>query len=122
MKYTLRIKKNKVFKYIFKKGEYAKGKYVVVHSCKTKMADEVEDSMNFFAVCVSKKNGNSVQRNRLKRIAREVYKQEEKFLKRGYNYVVMYKKDTIAKEINFSVIKDDIIYCFKELNLYNENK
>lgn len=122
MKYTLRIKKNKAFKYIFKKGEYAKGKYVVVHSCKTKMADEVEDSMNFFAVCVSKKNGNSVQRNRLKRIAREVYKQEEKFLKRGYNYVVMYKKDTIAKEINFSIIKDDIIYCFKELNLYNENK
>ena len=122
MKYTLRIKKNKVFKYIFKKGEYAKGTYVVVHSCKTKMTDEVEDSMNFFAVCVSKKNGNSVQRNRLKRIAREVYKQEEKFLKRGYNYVVMYKKDTIAKEINFSIIKDDIIYCFKELNLYNENK
>ncbi|MGN1013350.1 MAG: ribonuclease P protein component [Clostridia bacterium] len=122
MKYTLRIKKNKVFKYIFKKGEYAKGKYVVVHSCKTKMADEVEDSMNFFAVCVSKKNGNSVQRNRLKRIAREVYKQEEKFLKRGYNYVVMYKKDTIAKEIDFNIIKDDIIYCFKELNLYNENK
>ena len=87
MKYTLRIKKNKVFKYIFKKGEYAKGKYVVVHSCKTKMADEVEDSMNFFAVCVSKKNGNSVQRNRLKRIAREVYKQEEKFLKKlGIDY------------------------------------
>ena len=118
MKYTLRIKKNKVFKYIFKKGEYAKGKYVVVHSCKTKMADEVEDSMNFFAVCVSKKNGNSVQRNKLKRYGREVYKEEETKLKKGYNFVVMYKKDTIGKEMNFQIIKEDIINCFKELELY----
>lgn len=121
MKYTLRIKNNKVFKYIFKKGEYSKGKYVVVHSCKTKMADEQENAMNFFAVCVSKKNGNSVQRNKLKRLAREVYKQEEQKLKRGYNYIVMFKKDTLAEEVNFELIKNDIIYCFEELNLYEEN-
>lgn len=118
MKYTLRIKKNKVFKYIFKKGEYAKGNYVVVHACKTKMADTTQDSMNFFAVCVSKKNGNSVQRNKLKRYGREVYKEEETKLKKGYNFVVMYKKDTIGKEMNFQIIKEDIINCFKELELY----
>lgn len=118
MKYTLRIKKNKVFKYIFKKGEYAKGNYVVVHACKTKMAETTKDSMNFFAVCVSKKNGNSVQRNKLKRYGREVYKEEETKLKKGYNFVVMYKKDTIGKEMNFQIIKEDIINCFKELELY----
>lgn len=121
MKYTLRIKKNRAFKYIFKKGDYAKGKYVIVHSCKTKMADETENSMNFFAVCVSKKNGNSVQRNRLKRIAREVYKQEEVKLKKGYNYVIVYKKEAFTNIIDFFKIKDDIIYCFEELELYDEN-
>lgn len=121
MKYTLRIKNNKVFRYIFKKGDYSKGKYVVIHSCKTKMANETGDSMNFFAVCVSKKNGNSVQRNRLKRFAREVYKLEETKLKKGYNFVIMYKKDTIGKEMNFQIIKDDIIHCFEELKLYEEN-
>jgi ribonuclease P protein component len=121
MKYTLRIKKNKVFKYIFRKGEYSKGNYVVVHCCKTKLADEIENSMNFFAVCVSKKNGNSVQRNRLKRIAREVYKQEEQNLKKGYNYIIMFRKDTLGKLIDFNAIKEDIIYCFKELNLYDED-
>ncbi len=118
MKYTLRIKNNKVFKYIFKKGDYSRGKYVVVHSCKTKFANEQEDSMNFFAVCVSKKNGNSVQRNKLKRLAREVYKQEEEKLKKGHNYIIMFKKDTLGKEVNFQVIKEDIIQCFEELNLY----
>lgn len=121
MKYTLRIKDNRVFKYIFKKGEYSKGKYVVIHSCKTKFAVENEDSTNFFAVCVSKKNGNSVERNKLKRYAREVYKLEEENLKKGYNYVVIYKKDTNAKEVNFHLIKDDIIKCFEELGLYEEN-
>ncbi len=121
MKYTLRIKDNRVFKYIFKKGEYSKGKYVVIHSCKTKFAVENEDSTNFFAVCVSKKNGNSVERNKLKRYAREVYKLEEENLKKGYNYVVIYKKDTNAKEVNFHLIKDDIIKCLEELGLYEEN-
>ncbi|MBR2785231.1 MAG: ribonuclease P protein component [Clostridia bacterium] len=121
MKNTLRIKKDKVFKYIFKKGVYSKGNYVIVHSCKTKFSEEEKGGVNFFAVCVSKKNGNSVIRNRLKRYARAVYTQEETKLKSGYNYVIMYKKETIGKEINFNLIKEDIIKCLKELDLYEEN-
>ena len=117
MKYTLRIKKNKVFKYIFRKGIYSKGEFVVVHICKTKYTNE-ENANNFFAVCVSKKNGNSVKRNRLKRFAREVYTQEEAKLKRGYNIVIIYKKETCSDNVDFFVIKDDIINCFKDLDLY----
>lgn len=117
MKYTLKIKENRVFKYIFRKGDFAKGELLVVHSCKTKMASE-PDAKNFFAVCVSKKNGNSVGRNKLKRLAREVYKDEESLLKRGINVVVMYKKDTDAKEVNYNLVKNDILKCFKDLDLY----
>ena len=117
MKYTLRIKKNNVFKYIFKKGNYSKGTFVVVHVCKTKYFNQI-NANNFFAVCVSKKNGNSVKRNRLKRLAREVYKQEEEKLKRGFNIVIIYKKETLAYKVNFFTIKDDIINCFKDLDLY----
>ncbi len=117
MKYTLRIKKNNVFKYIFKKGIYSKGNFVVVHVCKTKNFNQTNTN-NFFAVCVSKKNGNSVKRNRLKRLAREVYRQEEENLKRGYNIVIIYKKETLSDKVNFFTIKDDIINCFKDLDLY----
>lgn len=121
MKYTLRIKDNSVFRYVFKKGEYSKGNLVTVHACTTKYAAEESPSNNFFAVCVSKKNGNSVNRNKLKRIAREVYKEEEEKLKKGYNVIIIYKKETTTEKSNFYSIKEDIKKCFEELNLYEEN-
>ena len=121
MKYTLKIKDSRVFRYVFRKGSYAKGKYVVLHTCLTKFSENLQNNMNFFAVCVSKKNGNSVQRNRLKRLAREIYRNEKKKLKKGYNYIIMYKKDIKGKDINFYDIKEDIINCLKELDLYEEN-
>ena len=114
MKFTLRIKKGKTFKYILRKGSYNSGKYLITHVCKTKY----DNNINFFGVCVSKKNGNSVQRNKLKRWVREVYKIEEEKLKKGYNIVFLYKKTTTINNLNFNLIKDDIIKSLEELNIY----
>lgn len=116
MKFTLRIKKNHVFKYVLRKGEYSRGNILVIHSCQTKKG--IKDPNNFFAVCVSKKNGNSVQRNKLKRWAREVYKEEEKNLKKGHNIIIIYKKVITFSQINYSKVQEDIKTCFKELDLY----
>lgn len=114
MQFTLRIKKSKTFKYIFKKGKYKVGKYLIIHICKIKY----DDNINFFGVCVSKKNGNSVQRNKLKRWVREVYKNQENKLKKGYNIVFLYKKTTTIDNLNYNLIEEDIISCLKELDLY----
>ena len=103
MKFTLIIKKKRTFKYILKKGRYVIKK---------------NKNINFFAVCVSKKNGNSVQRNKLKRWGREAYKLEEDKLKKGYNILIIYKKTTTIKNLDFNVIHNEIINSFKELNLY----
>lgn len=120
MKYTLRIKNKKVFKYVLRNGRYSRGEYVVVHISKTKFNnnDNINNGKNFFAVCVSKKNGNSVQRNKLKRWAREVYKIEEEKLKIGYNLIILYKKNTRVEETNFNILYEDLKECFSELDLY----
>jgi len=114
MKFTLRIKKGRTFKYILRKGSYNSGKYIITHVCKTKY----DNNTNFFGVCVSKKNGNSVERNRLKRWVREVYKNEEIKLKKGYNIVFLYKKTTTIDNLNYNLIQEDIIKSLKELDIY----
>ena len=114
MKFTLIIKKNRTFKYVLKKGKYVVGKYLIIHICETKYYNNT----NFFGVCVSKKNGNSVQRNKLKRWVREVYKNEESNLKKGYNIVFLYKKTTKIDNINYQLIEEDIKKSLKELNIY----
>ena len=92
MKSTLIIKNNSVFRYILKKGRYAKGKNIVVHICSQKKERNNDNLINNLGICVSKKNGNSVARNKLKRWVRESYKNEEE----NANYRINISKDQKA--------------------------
>ena len=117
MKYTLRIKKNKTFRYILKKGEFSRARHIVIHILKVNFKN---NNKNFFGICVSKKNGNAVHRNKLKRWAREVYKEEETNIKKGYNVIIMYKKGVTRKDVDFWKIKEEFIKCLKELDIYEQ--
>lgn len=118
MKFTLMIKKKKAFKYILKNKNYVTKNNVSVYACIIRKKADI----NFFAVCVSKKNGNSVQRNKLKRWAREAYKLEEDKLKKGYNILILYRKNATVTNMNFNIVYKEIINCFKELDLYENKK
>ena len=118
MKSTLIIKNNNVFRYILKKGKYSKGKYIVVHISNKKIVNDNIKAINYFGVCVSKKNGNSVGRNKLKRWVREIYKNEEEKLKKNYNIVILFKKTCSVENVNYNKLSEDIKKCFEELNLY----
>lgn len=118
MKSTLIIKNNNVFRYILKKGKYSKGKYIVVHISNKKILKNNINAINYFGVCVSKKNGNSVSRNKLKRWVREIYKNEEEKLKKNYNIVILFKKTCSIENVNYNKLSEDIKKCFEELNLY----
>ncbi|MCX8075124.1 MAG: ribonuclease P protein component [Clostridia bacterium] len=111
MKFTMSIKKRGTFKYILKKGKYFKGLYIVVYISKS-------GSNNHLGICVTKKHGISVNRNKMKRWVREVYKNEEDKLKRGYNIIVMYKKGVTINDLDYFKIYEDIKKCFKGLDLY----
>src|SRR5574344_2842772 len=122
MKFTLIIKKNDAFRYILKNGKYSKGKYIVVHICKNIRLRNTIQGKNYIGICVSKKNGNSVNRNKLKRWAREVYKNEESKLNNNYSIVVLYKKKCTFELIDYKEVKTEMIKCFEELNLYVDRK
>ena len=118
MRATLKIKKNNVFRYILKKGKYVKGKYIVVHISDKKVIKKQLSNINYLGICVSKKNGNSVNRNKLKRWVREAYKLEEIKLKKNFCIIILLKKNTTVQSANFSVIRGDMQNCFRELDLY----
>lgn len=116
MKYTNSIKDKKVFRYLLNKGNISKKKYIVVYYVFSKF------KKNMFGVCVSKKNGIAVHRNKMKRWAREVYKYEETKLKKYITVIIMFKKETKIDKIDYKIIENEMITSFQELNLYENNK
>jgi len=115
MKYTNSIKKKGTFKYLINKGKFASEKYLVVYLIKNNKPN------NMLGICISKKNGISVHRNKMKRWAREVYKEEEIKMKKGLTVVIMYKKHTLLDDIDYYKIKENILNAFSKLDVYEVN-
>ena len=120
MKSTFIIKENNIFRYILKKGRYAKGNFLVVHIYNKNIVKEQPDNTNFLGICVSKKNGNSVERNKFKRWVREIYKNEEENIKKNLNIVILLKKTSNIENLDYNKIFEDIIKCFRELEMYEK--
>jgi len=114
MVFTKSLKERYSFKYMLKKSKYISKEYITIYYLKEKNNNEE----NFLGICVSKKHGNSVVRNRLKRWAREAYKELESGLSKGYKIIVLYKKNIEANDINFHVVKEELHSCLKEAKLY----
>lgn len=115
MKYTVSIKKRGTFKYLINKGQFSRNNSLVVYFIKN------NKNTNDLGICVSKKNGISVHRNKLKRWVREVYKEEEVKLKKGITIVVLYKKETKVDDLTYIQVKNELIQSFSKLNLYELN-
>jgi ribonuclease P protein component len=108
MKYTIRIKKNGTFRYIIKNGKFSSGKYLLLYITKNNKNE------NSLGICVSKKNGKSVDRNKMKRWLREVYKDYETFIDKNINIVVLYKKQIKIQDIDYTKVKQDFFECLKK--------
>lgn len=109
MKLTLPLKKNNEFMRVYNKGKFYAGRIIVIHSIPNKSC------INRLGISVSKKAGNSVKRNRIKRLIRENYRLMENSLKTGFDIVFVYRNIDIIPQ--FKEFKKEMKYVFKKLGI-----
>lgn len=106
MKKELRIKKNKDFQEAFKKGRSFANRQFVVYVL------EKEGEAPFrIGLSVSKKLGNAVTRNQIKRYIRQAVFELKDSLKTGMDYVIIARKP--AAEMDFFEVKKSLTHVLK---------
>ena len=106
------LKKNYEFKNVLNKGKFYKGKYVTIYIQKN------NKEKNIIGIAVSKKIAKANKRNRLKRLIRESYRLQKENLLKGFNIVFIWNKGTQIKDVNYSVVSEDIISLLKRARMF----
>lgn len=112
MKNTVTLKKNYEFKRLLEKGKWYSGQYIRIYLMKND--NETENKIGFV---VSKKAGNSVFRNRTRRIIKEAYSKIEKDILKGYKLIIMWKTKNCIKNLKSTDILEDLYNIAKECEL-----
>lgn len=92
-------------------GDVCGGIQISIFYIKTNMP------INFLGIAVSKKAGNSVYRNKVKRLIRENYRLLEDNIRVGYSFVILFNKNIDKKNIDFNIIKKDMENIFNKANI-----
>lgn len=96
------LRREQDFKKLYKKGKSIGGKYLILFY----IPNGLDYSRRAFLA--SKKVGNSVKRNRARRLLRESYRNLEQSLKKGYDFLFI-ARNTIdgakCQEVKLSMIK-----------------
>lgn len=116
MKKTKMLKKNYQFRKVLSKGNFFIEKNIEIFVLKNNL------DINFLGIAVSTKNGKAFQRNKAKRLIRESYRRLEAQIKEGNSIVVLIKKDTNLKDINFNIVFESLKGCFYKAKIIKEEE
>ena len=109
MHYTSSLTKNHEFKRLYNKGKSAASNCVVVYSIRTGKPE------NRLGVTVSTKLGGAVQRNRIRRRLKEVYRLNEHKLHTGYNIVLVARSK--SRFAQWNELESSVLSLFSKLGL-----
>ncbi|AIM16558.1 MULTISPECIES: ribonuclease P protein component [Neobacillus] len=115
MRKELRIKKNQDFQAVFQKGRSFANRQFVVYSL-----EKVGQDAFRIGLSVSKKLGNAVTRNRIKRYIRQSIFELKDQLKQGYDYVIIARKP--AAEMDMSEVKKSLTHVLKVGKVLEKDK
>ena len=109
MEKRYRLKKNKAFQYVYRKGHSAACHDLVLLAAKGRGLQ--------VGFSVSKKVGNAVTRNRIKRRLRECFRPHLRDVKNGL-YVVVARPS--AANATFQSLQKDVIYLLKKQDAFRD--
>jgi len=89
MKRIEMIKDRRLFNDIIKNGKFKKNDTFVIYN--------KDSDIRKFGIAVSKKYGNAVQRNRIKRQVRSIIDRDKNLFKNDTNYIIMIRKGCLDK-------------------------
>ena len=112
MKKEFRIKKNKEFQLVFKQGKSFANRQFVIYKLKK------EEQMHFrIGLSVSKKIGNAVMRNQVKRYVRQAFLELEDQIENKYDYVIIARKP--VSDMEFEEVKNSLQHILKIAKVIN---
>lgn len=106
-----RLKKQKDFNLVFNKGKKIYSNSLTLIYLKS---EELK-----FGICVSKKHGKAVLRNRIKRLIRAAFKSFEKNINNNY-YLVIIPKVNNEKIYDYNIFLKDIKYLLNKGNITSD--
>ena len=110
---SYRMKKNSQFDYIFKNGKSLKQNKLLLFYSKTK------SNKPKIGVVVSKKIGNSVTRNKIKRLIRESIRLNLAKLNTSYNYILVARQG--IEILSYHEINNDFLKLLEKSELCLKN-
>lgn len=113
MKKEYRVKKNKEFQEAFKKGKSFANRQFVVYTLKK------TDQEHFrIGLSVSKKIGNAVMRNQIKRYVRQAFLELEGEINNQFDLIIIARKP--VADMGFHEIKKSLIHVLKVSKVLNK--
>ena len=103
-----RIRKNKDFLHLYKKGERYRGKYFNLIYLSS------ASSFSRMAVVVSKKVGNAIKRNKIKRWIRTLFRRNKNLLKIPFDIIIIAKKEIL--EASWLNLQEDYFTAIKSIS------
>ena len=109
MQFTTMLKKNHEFRRLYSKGKSAASRCVVVY-CR-----RYRKTGNRLGVTVSTKIGGAVQRNRVRRRLKEIYRLNEDKLIQGYDIVIVARVQ--SRYVEYYELESSVLAMLKKLNI-----
>jgi ribonuclease P protein component len=109
LKVTTSLKKNYEFRRLYNKGKSAASQCAVVYCRRNGKAE------NRLGLTVSAKLGGAVQRNRIRRRLKEIYRTNEDKMAPGYDVVIVARQR--SRHAGYSEIETSVLSLFRKLKI-----